>query len=66
MHRQRDRVEDKSRKEPWSPGDLMNIDEFRKFDKYCMALQVTAFRENSEDAKDAVRGVGVGKWMRNI
>lgn len=62
-----DRVKDQTRKELWSPGDFMNIDEFRNFDKHCVVLQVTTFTENSENAKDAGGGgrVGVGKWMRN-
>lgn len=44
----------------------MNMDEFRNFDKHCMALQMTTLTENSENAKDAGRGLGVRKWMSNI
>lgn len=36
----------------------MNMDEFRNFDKHCVALQVTTLTENSENAKDSGRGRG--------
>lgn len=58
VDRWRGRVVDQTRKELWSPGDLMNMDELRNFDKHSMVLQVTALTENSENAKDAGSGEG--------
>lgn len=68
-------MEAETGKELWSPGDLMNTDEFRKFDKHCRVLQVTTLTEKSGRIQKvpkmqggvggAVRGVR-GKHMRNI